>query len=107
MWPVRCWCDICIRASGKEDLHRRLYRNDKLTPDCTCDYAFLRIEHDEDDQITLFILKECCSKSLHNVFVRPKVHNVVWLLMSCSMLCKNGAIKIVLYNTDVTKNLLD
>ena len=62
--PYRSWCDICVRASGKEDPHRHLAQQDRVIPVFVCDYAFLKSDSDPEDKITIFVLKECNSRSL-------------------------------------------
>ena len=62
--PYRSWCDVCVRASGKEDPHRHLYHDDKIIPVFASDYAFLKSDEDPQDKVTVFVIKECISKSL-------------------------------------------
>ena len=70
--PYRNWCEECVRASGREDPHHsKGGDSENMVPMFVCDYAFLKSTTDENDKVTLFVLKECLTKSIFSC-VCPK-----------------------------------
>ena len=55
--PQRSWCPVCVKARGREDMHRKvLDKGDK--PTVSMDYkAFGESEHD-DDKIQMVVVKD-------------------------------------------------
>ena len=43
--PYSSWCEECVRASGKEDLHKHIEHSEEQLPLFACDYAFLKIRN--------------------------------------------------------------
>ena len=53
----RSWCPICVKARGKEDAHRTVKtKGDK--PIVTMDYKTFGDKENEDDKLTMIVLKD-------------------------------------------------
>ena len=44
--PYQPWCNICVRARGRENRHVSRSQNQPGTPVIQCDYCFLKTEED-------------------------------------------------------------
>ena len=55
--PYPSWCEECVRASGQESPYNTADHSDDQLPVFNCDYGFLTSHEDNDDKITLFVLK--------------------------------------------------
>ena len=44
--PYQLWCNICVRARGRENRHVSRSQNQPGTPVIQCDYCFLKTEAD-------------------------------------------------------------
>ena len=62
--PYRSWCEQCVGAGAKEDQHRRVDHSGDQLPVVTCDYRFVGLK-DSSDKITLFVFKECVTRSVY------------------------------------------
>ena len=57
--PHRSWCEICVKARGKEDPHFKK-KNTKAVPDkpvVTFDYKSFGREIDKDDKLTAIVVR--------------------------------------------------
>ena len=55
--PHRPWCEVCIRARGKEEAHRRKTRDEDGTPIVSIDYKAFGAT-DSDEKITTMVIKD-------------------------------------------------
>ena len=62
--PFRSWCEQCVSAGAKEDPHHRIDHSEEQLPVFTCDYCFMGGK-DDPDKITVFVLKECVTRSIY------------------------------------------
>ena len=71
-WPFRSWCPTCVAASAPDDPHRNIIEPPGHEfPIFSSDYAFLGTK-DQNDKLTLFIVKEHKSKHVFSTVVPRK-----------------------------------
>ena len=79
--PHRSWCEICVKARGKEDPHFKK-KNTKAVPDkpvVTFDYKSFGQEIDKDDKLTAIVVRDI-TKTLYSHVCQSKGASDEWIV---------------------------
>ena len=77
--PYRSWCDVCVAGRRDNPAHRSVEHDDNAVHEVMMDYCFLR-RHDEEEVITLLVMKERQSRAIQ-----------AWVVPSKSTVLDEGA----------------
>ena len=69
--PYQPWCNICVRARGRENRHVSRSKNQPGTLLIQCDYCFLKTEEDAP-MVTVLVATDTVYKQLVAILLRRK-----------------------------------
>ena len=97
--PHRSWCPVCVKARSKEDPHdkKKKQKDKEGKPIVAMDYKTLGEEADEDDKITMMVIKDEASGCVAAHVCSQKGASDQWLVSRiCDDLDMFGHTEIVL-----------
>ena len=81
--PIQPWCNVCVRARGRENIHESRPQNQLGTPVIKCDYCFLKTEEDAP-MVTVLVAIDTVYKQMVAIPLEKKketeihLHVAVW-----------------------------
>ena len=69
--PYQPWCNVCVRARGRENRHVSRSQNQPGTPVIQCDYCFLKTEEDAP-MVTVSVAIDTVHKQMVAILLETK-----------------------------------
>ena len=93
--PHRSWCPVCVKARGKEDAHKQVHKDGK--PIVSLDYKAFGEEAEEDDKVTMIVVKDEKTGSMAAHMCQQKGASDTWVVERiCDDLDMFGHTEIIL-----------
>ncbi len=85
--PYRSWCDVCVKAMGREEPHRRVTEDQETSlPTIGMDYDKYGEEEAVSQQVTTLVLKDSETGMLKGHVTEVKGPRDEWIVKRC---CKD------------------